>query len=288
MVLKLGSNGEAVKEIQKALGLNADGDFGNNTDKAVKEYQTKNGLTPDGVIGNITAAKLGVDLSKYETPVSTPIPVVEEHKPISGMLVTKAQLRQLTPIKDEKILDDIVIGLNDTLNKYSINTPLRICHFLAQILHESGGLTVLKENLNYSASGLLRVFPKYFTPELAAQYEHKSEKIANRVYKNRMKNGDEASGDGYKYRGRSALMITGRENYTLLSKATGIDFVNNPDLLLDPKYLSLPGGWYWDVNNINKLADKDDMKAVRKAVNGGQIGAEDCVNRYNLCKTIIK
>lgn len=158
--------------------------------------------------------------------------------------------------------------------KYGINTPLRKAHFLAQLEHESG-LKPVAENLNYSAKRLREVFLKYFpTIEKANAYGSKPEKIANLVYANRMGNGDEQSGEGYKYRGRGFIQITGKNNYAALSKDTGIDYVNNPDWLLREADAMISAVWYWNRINGNKLANADNIKAITKAINGGFNGIE--------------
>lgn len=191
------------------------------------------------------------------------------------MGITIQQLKQITGVNDITFLTSAVNGINETLSKYNINTPLRISHFLAQIFHESGYLKALKENLNYSAQGLTKTFKKYFINEAAAlPYARNQEKIANKVYANRMGNGPESSGDGWKYRGRGVIMITGKDNYTTLSKDTGIDFVKKPQLLEQMDYAIMSGGWYWNKNNLNTIADKDDILTITKRINGGTIGIE--------------
>ena len=170
------------------------------------------------------------------------------------------------------------------LDSYGVNTPLRLAHFMAQIEHESG-LKPISENLNYSSAGLLKTFKKYFTPLEAIQYQRKPEKIANRVYANRMGNGNEASGDGWKYRGRGFIQITGKNNYILLSKDTGIDYLNNPDLLLTEADSLISALWYWKLNKLNDLADKNDILGITKAVNGGINGLahrKELFNKYFL------
>lgn len=160
------------------------------------------------------------------------------------------------------------------LNKHNINTQLRLAHFLGQLQHESG-LKPIEENLRYSAKRLTEVFGKYFpTLELANKYAMQPQKIANRVYANRMGNGDESSGDGYKFRGRGFLQITGRDNYTALTKwakKNGInaDYVENPDLLLREADALISALYFWEVNNINYYADKDDILSVSRIINVG-------------------
>ncbi|MCK9576355.1 MAG: glycoside hydrolase family 19 protein [Candidatus Pacearchaeota archaeon] len=204
-------------------------------------------------------------------------------------MVTKEQIKSLSGVTDETALTSIVKGLNDTLTKYEINTPLRICHFLSQVLHESGKFHFIKENLNYSADGLNKTFKKYFpTLESATPYARNQEKIANKVYASRMGNGDEKSGDGFKYKGRGFLQLTGKENYAALAKDTGVDFVNHPELLESYEYASLSAGWFWNKNKLNSIADKDDVLTLTKRINGGTIGLEDRKALLILCKKAIK
>lgn len=155
------------------------------------------------------------------------------------------------------------------LNKYEVNTPKRQAMFLAQIAHESG-LKPISENLNYSESGLLKVFKKYFTSAQAKQYARKPQAIANRVYANRGGNGNEASGDGWKYRGRGFIQLTLKDNYKALSNDTGIDYVLNPDLLLNEADAMIAALWYWKKNNLNSYADKGDIDGVSDIINFGR------------------
>ncbi len=161
--------------------------------------------------------------------------------------------------------------LNDAMARFEINTPPREAAFLAQLAHESGQLRTLVENLNYGAPGLLATFKKYFTPDQAKAYERQPEKIANRVYANRIGNGDEASGDGWRYRGRGPIQLTGRENYRKCGAAIGIDIEANPDLVQQPAGGALAAAWFWSVNKLNALADASTVKscgAISAKVNG--------------------
>lgn len=152
-------------------------------------------------------------------------------------------------------------------------------HFWAQLTHESGLRPVI-ENMNYSASGLLRVFPKYFNPVTAYRFARKPEAIANRVYANRMGNGNEASGDGWRYRGRGFIQTTGKENYRELVKY-GFDCVSNPDLLLQEKNAMIAAIHFWTKNRLNVIADRDDIEALTRRINGGTNGLLDRKNKYN-------
>jgi len=160
------------------------------------------------------------------------------------------------------------------LDRYGINTPLRIAHFMAQIEHESG-LKPISENLNYSVIGLLGTFEKYFeSTGIAIDYARKPEKIASRVYANRMGNGNEASGEGWRYRGRGFIQITGKENYFNLQVDTDLPLLKNPDLLLEEANAMLSACWFWKKKGLNSLADKDLIKAITKRINGGYNGIE--------------
>lgn len=201
------------------------------------------------------------------------------------MLVTKEQILAIMP-KAKNVVNTYLSYLNKHMEECQINTPLRICHFLAQIALESGELCYKEENLNYSASGLLKTFPKYFTKELANQYARKPEKIANRVYANRMGNGNEASGDGWKYRGRGAIQYTGKSNYQEYSKWCGFDVINKPDLLTQPKGYIRSACHYFESRKCNELADKDNVLAIRKKINGGTNGLASVQNYLAKAKKV--
>jgi putative chitinase len=185
-----------------------------------------------------------------------------------------------------KIVDDATAtkwadALQETCDKFEINTPERQAGFIAQIAHESGMFKAVKENLNYSDKALLGVFPKYFNAENVQAYARQPEKIANRVYGNRMGNGDEASGDGFKYCGRGLIQLTGKNNYTSFGNAVGVDFVNNPELVETPQYAVMSAGWFWSSNGLNKLADAKDIVGMTKRINGGTIGLDHRTELYN-------
>jgi len=171
--------------------------------------------------------------------------------------------------------------------RYGITTKDRIAHFLSQLDHESG-LKPIAENLNYSAVGLTTIFKKYF-PTLASTngYVRSPEKIANRVYANRMGNGNEASGDGWKYRGRGFIQITGKNNYSALSKFTGVDYVKNPDLLLNEADAMISALWYWSTIKGNELADKGDIREITRRINGGFNGLSDRITKLKKWKDLI-
>jgi len=181
--------------------------------------------------------------------------------------------------------DAVITQIPSVMTTFKIDTALRLSHFLAQCGHESAGFKAVQENLNYGAKGLLGIFKKYFPTEAKAlQYERKPEKIANLVYGGRMGNGDEASGDGYKFRGRGYIQLTGKNNYAAFGKAINEDITANPDLVAT-KYPLLSAAWFWSSNGLNTLADKgaDDasVTAITKRVNGGTIGLADRIKHFN-------
>ena len=183
-----------------------------------------------------------------------------------------------------KNFDEWYTNLSNILPEYDIDTPKRVAAFMAQCGHESGGFTLMQENLNYSAKGLVGTFKKYFPTEAHAKpYERKPEMIANRVYANRMGNGDEASGEGWYFRGRGIVQITGKNNYTKCSQSLFESnvLVENPDLLLESEYAIHSACWFWSAARLNELADIGDMKTMTKRINGGYIGLEDRIHHYN-------
>ena len=169
--------------------------------------------------------------------------------------------------------------LDQLLDDYEINTPLRVAHFVAQCAHESGNFVFIKENLNYKAASLQKIFGKYFpTAELAAQYANKPERIANRIYANRMGNGPEASGDGYRYCGRGLIQLTGKDNYTFFAGSLNIPVEEASDYLATFEGAAQSACWFWEQNNLNRFADANDVKGLTKAINGGYIGLEDRIS----------
>tara|TARA_R110000822_G_scaffold25044_6_gene75992 strand:- start:1149 stop:1745 length:597 start_codon:yes stop_codon:yes gene_type:complete len=171
---------------------------------------------------------------------------------------------------------DWVDALNETFSRFNINTKNQQAMFIGQCSHECGNFRLLEENLNYRAETLMKLWPKRFPSlEFAKQYEKNPRKIANSVYANRMGNRDEASGDGYRFRGRGALQCTGHSTYFHAGKALGVDFVMQPDLIATPKYAALTAGWFWDTHKLNPPSDALDYTKVTKIINGGTIGLDD-------------
>jgi len=194
-------------------------------------------------------------------------------------ILTKDQLKQM--VKNPYI-DHWYSALEQLLDDYEINTPQRVAAFIAQCAHESGNFVFIKENLNYKAASLRKVFPKYFpSDELAAQYANKPEMIANRVYANRMGNGDEASGDGYRYCGRGLIQLTGKDNYTFFAGSLDISVEEAAEYLATFEGACQSACWFWESNNLNQWADKGDILTLTKRINGGTIGLEDRIKHYN-------
>ena len=182
-------------------------------------------------------------------------------------------------------LDNWYSAINEILPVYEINTPERVAAFIAQCAHESGNFKFLKENLNYKAASLRKVFPKYFPDDaLANQYANhpnKQEAIASRIYANRMGNGDEASGDGFKYLGRGLIQLTGKNNYTLFAAAIDTPLEEIPEYLQTFEGAVQSACWFWEQNNLNQWADKKDILTLTKRINGGTIGLEDRIKHFN-------
>jgi putative chitinase len=270
MILKKGDNNENVKLMQQKLGIEpAVTNFGPKTEAAVKAWQAAHGLVADGIVGPATWAKIMGE--------STPVPAapVQPITPIGGLKLDK--LRGHIP-------DAVIAMIPDTAAKFAINTPLRLAHFLAQCGHESGGFRATQENLNYSAKGLNGIFKKYFPTEAsAAAYARNPQKIANKVYGGRMGNGLEASGEGYKFRGRGYIQLTGKENYTAFGKAIGEDILANPDKVAST-YALLSAAWFFSKNGLHKMADggatDQVVTSITKRVNGGTIGLADRIKHF--------
>ena len=266
MLLKKGSKGEDVKKLQEKLGLTADGDFGAGTESKVKEWQLANGLTADGVVGDGTWSKMfGGEVIKEDVVIPT------------GGVFKLEKLKGHIP-------DAVIAQIPDTAKKFNITTPLRLAHFLAQCGHESGNFKAVSENLNYSADGLKKIFPKYFPGNLSESYAKNPEKIASKVYGSRMGNGDETTKEGYKFRGRGYIQLTGKSNYTNFAKFIGEDTVANPDLV-STKYPLASAAFFFDSNKLWSICDKGadvaTVTSVTKRVNGGVIGINDRIKHFN-------
>ena len=205
-------------------------------------------------------------------------------------MITVELLQSICPKTKKATLEQYVEPFNEIGEYYEMfENPKRIAAFIAQTAHESGGFNFVQENLNYGAKGLMGTFKKYFPTEaIAKEYERKPEKIANRVYANRMKNGDEASGDGWKFRGRGLIQLTGRDNYTRFAKAVDMTLDEAIAYLETPSGAVASAGWFWNVNKLNIYCDKDDFIGLTKRVNGGTIGLHDRLHHYELALEVLK
>jgi putative chitinase len=272
-LLKIGSTGEEVKKLQEKLGLKPDGEFGKNTEAAVKKWQKANGLTDDGIVGDKSWSKL-FEITK----------IITDDKVLTPNTLDISKLKGHIP-------DSVMVQLPETIKKFNITNNLRLSHFLSQCAHESGDFKAVSENLNYSSDGLKRIFTKYFPGNLSESYARQPEKIASRVYGGRMGNGDENTKEGYKFRGRGYIQLTGKDNYTKFGEFIGEDCVSNPDLVAN-KYPLASAAFFFDVNklwNICDLGSSDEIvKKVSKRVNGGDNGLPDRIKHfkeyYNLLK----
>jgi putative chitinase len=195
------------------------------------------------------------------------------------MTLTQAQLKQIIP--KNPYVDHWHKALAQLLPEYEINTPQRMAAFLAQCAHESGGFLAIKENLNYRAASLRKTFAKYFpTDELAQQYANKPQAIANKVYANRMGNGDEASGDGYCYSGRGLIQLTGKDNYFWFAASINLTPEAASEYMETFEGAAQSACWFWETNNLNQWADAGDILTLTKRINGGTIGLEDRIKHY--------
>jgi putative chitinase len=268
MLLKIGSKGEDVKKLQTKLGVESIGTFGPKTESAVKLWQKANGLLDNGIVDKITWDKM----------FGQPSNVIKEDViiPSSGSL-------KLEKLKGH-IPDSVIAQIPETAAKFNITNNLRLAHFLAQCGHESGGFKAVSENVNYSADGLKKIFAKYFPGNLSESYARQPQKIANRVYGGRMGNGPEETGDGFKYRGRGYIQLTGKNNYTNFAKFIGEDTVNNPDLVAT-KYPLASAAFFFDSNKLWSICDRGadvaTVTAVTRRVNGGTIGLADRIKHFN-------
>ena len=183
---------------------------------------------------------------------------------------------------------DWVDPLNETFERFGIVTHNQQAMFIGQCSHECGNFRLLEENLNYKAATLMKLWPKRFpTLEKANEYSGNPKKIANSVYSSRMGNRDENSGDGFRFRGRGIIQLTGHSSYFHCGKALGVDFVANPDLVSSPKYAALSGGWFWSTHNLNSPADALDYVKVTKIINGGQIGLDDRIKHVQQALAVL-
>lgn len=286
--LKLGSSGPDVRKLQQRLSdlgfdpNGVDGNFGSSTERAVRAFQQANGLGVDGKVGPGTQAAL--DAAEGAAPFgggpavggSISTGIVPATAPVTAPNLNLAGLVG-------KIPDAVLAQIPATAAEFGINTNLRLAHFLAQCALESTGFTATVENLSYSAQRIPQVFGKYFRNIDPAPYARNAQKLGSRVYANRMGNGDEASGDGFRFRGRGYIQLTGKNNYTRFSQFVGEDCVANPDLVAT-KYPLASAAFFFKSNNIWAICDQgaDDatVKKVTKAVNGGTHGLAERIRNF--------
>jgi putative chitinase len=291
MILRKGSKELKVKVLQEFLnrtsfqvaisGPGSPGKeteiFGPGTEAAVKRWQKANGLKDNGEVDNVTWTKM------FGTPIENTI------------TAPAASVESTGDIKLEKLKghvpDSVISQIPDIIKRFNCNTPLRLAHFLAQCGHESGNFKAVSENLNYSAKGLLGTFSKYFNSTTAAQYERKPEMIASKVYGGRMGNGDESTKDGWKFRGRGYIQLTGKNNYTSFTKFIGEDCIANPELVAT-KYPLASAAFFFDSNKLWATCDKGatdaDITAVTRRVNGGTIGLADRIKHFKEYYALLK
>lgn len=204
-------------------------------------------------------------------------------------MITEAQLKQLLPRNPH--VPYWHHALEQLLPDYDINTPRRIAAFVAQCSHESGGFTALKENLNYKPATLRKIWPKYFpTDAIANDYASRLQKqmhIANRAYANRMGNGDESSGDGWRFCGRGLIQLTGRSNYQAFADSLEMNIDDVPEYLQTFEGAAQSACWFWETNNLNRFADAGDIKGMTKVINGGYLGLEDRIKHYNHALSVL-
>ncbi|CAB4131298.1 COG3179 Predicted chitinase [uncultured Caudovirales phage] len=178
--------------------------------------------------------------------------------------------------------------LNETFHKFNIGTAKQQAAFIGQCGHECGNFRILEENLNYKAETLMKLWKSRFpTLEIANQYAKNPQKIANKVYANRMGNRDESSGDGYRFRGRGCIQTTGHANYYHAGQALGVDFVMEPDLVASPKYAALTAGFFWSTHGLNALAEAQNHKSITKRINGGFIGLDDRIQHTQMALAVL-
>ena len=280
MLLKKGDNNEQVKQLQVKLHLDPVGNFGPKTEEAVKLWQAAHGLAADGIVGDKTWAMI---MGEGESAAPT-----QAHAAV--VATANSTGLKLQNLKGH-IPDAVIAQIPETAKKFNITNPLRLAHFLAQCGHESGGFKAVSENLNYSADGLKKIFGKYFPGNLNESYARQPEKIASRVYGGRMGNGDESTGEGFKFRGRGYIQLTGKNNYTNFAKFIGEDTVSNPDLVAT-KYPLASAAFFFDSNKLwsicDKGADEATVTAVTKRVNGGTIGLPDRIKHFNEYYNLLK
>lgn len=282
MTLRVGSRGNEVRLLQEKLGITADGNFGPGTERALRAWQTRNGLTADGVAGPRTLTALGV-INGTANVESTPTTNTQPSSPVSSSsssnIVAGLKLNKLKGHVPDRVLNEVA----EIAERFGITTPLRLAHFLAQCGHESGGFRAVVENLNYSADGLRKIFPRYFTETTAREYARNPERIASKVYGGRMGNGPEPTREGFLFRGRGYIQLTGKDNYTQFGRFIGEDLISNPDLVAT-KYPLASAAFFFHRNRLWDICDEGAtdvvVTKVTRRVNGGTIGLSERLKEF--------
>lgn len=248
------------------------GTYGDKTVAAVTRFQLKYKVIP-----NASAAGAGKCGPKTRAKIKEIFSILT---PVEGFNITVAQLRAIVPTLTPAKATQYLPFLLQTMSEFGIDTHQRAAAFIAQTAHESGGYSTFIENLNYSALALSKIWPTRFPGAIAAQYANKPEQIANRAYANRLGNGAEASGDGWRYRGRGVIQVTGRTNYQACGQGLGLPLISSPELLEIPLNAFRSAGWYWKSRKCNTYADNGDFVGLTMAINGGTNGLEDRKTYY--------
>jgi putative chitinase len=279
-----GSTGPNVFFLQQALGVTpSNGQFGPITEAKLREFQANADLTADGIAGPATWVAIHA-AALVTAPLKSSNSTGQGDEPLQmidiNILIAVASA---TPIAD---LQALVDPMSAACRRFDIDTPVRLAAFLSQCAHESGGFTRRAENLSYHAVRLMQVWPKRFpTLNIAQQFEMLPEKLANTVYAERMGNGDAASGDGWRFRGRGFEQLTGRGNYTRLANALGMHVDDAPDYVMTDEGACVSASWFWSVNNLNPFADARDISGLTQKINGGLGGIDQRVALFGLaCK----
>ena len=262
MLLIIGSQGEDVKKVQAHLKMQETGIYCLETNAQVKAWQLAHGLSPDGIVGEKTWEKL------YEEAIHL---TVSQHTQIEWSAL------------EGPVPEHLILQAQDKIHYPKLTNTFRLCHFFSQCAHESGNFHRREENLKYSAEGLIATFPKYFNERTAKEYAHQPMRIASRIYAERLQNGDEESGDGWTYRGRGYIQLTGKSNYEKFANFIHEDTVAHPDLIAT-KYPLMSAYYFFTMHDIWKYCDNassENIKKITKIINGGTNGLAERIKLFN-------